>query len=365
MTTYTSHYPSPADSTTVKSTSYYSASYREYFAFDIGKSLSGVDTNNQWYSNASSATNQKLNVDLGSPLVITRLYIENSHSSGSYTIYGAKNFEVFGTNSSTAFNNTTYSDSTDLTSLGSFQLARHSAVDGSDPQYFTLTNSTAYQYIVIKFADCWGSPFFGVRRVGCQTTDSSSSPGNATPVGLSATSSLGSCTGTGKGTIATTGRSVTSYLGTAVASVYGSAQALPEGVSVTSSKGISVAKGRASANVSETGMLASLGTSGATGRASIVVSTQVITSYLGASVGSVAGSGEVSPQGSSVTGYEGTTTGKGKANIQVIGTGCVASVFATSHATADVAEVIISDFALHTAGITDVAVWKLSIGDMQ
>ena len=66
-----------------------------------------------------------------------------------------KDFQVYGTNSSTAFANVTYSDTTGLTLLGTFSAQKFSSADS--PQYFTFTNSTAYRYVVLRISNTQGT----------------------------------------------------------------------------------------------------------------------------------------------------------------------------------------------------------------
>jgi hypothetical protein len=170
MTTYTSHYPPAHNSTYVKAISTYPGSY-EYQATDPSKSLTGVNSSNGWDSNGATGS-LKFNIDHGEAFVASRIYLENSHISGGYSGRGCKDILVYGTNSATAFANTDYSDTTDLTLLATIQAAAHVASDVADPQYFLITgNSTAYRYTVLRISTGWGDSYIGLRRIEIQSED--------------------------------------------------------------------------------------------------------------------------------------------------------------------------------------------------
>lgn len=180
MPTYTSHYPPSQDSTYVKATSEFSSSYHPYYATDPAKSVTGAAASNSWYSTyPSGGENQKFNIDLGSGHIIKRIYYENQHASGTETYIGVREYIFYGTNSATAFANTTYSDTTDLTELASGSFDQHVGTDAvpqdiADPKYITFENSTSYRYYVFRFQrNWWNSPYYymGVRRIELQTED--------------------------------------------------------------------------------------------------------------------------------------------------------------------------------------------------
>ena len=100
-----------------------------------------------WGTDTATA-NVKFNWDLGAARVVRGLVLYN------YTAkVGIKHFEVYGTSSASAFSNVTYSDTTDLTLLGTYDAAEVTNAD-DPPQYFTFSNSTAYRYIVLRIATC-------------------------------------------------------------------------------------------------------------------------------------------------------------------------------------------------------------------
>nr|WP_284152028.1 hypothetical protein [Desulfofustis limnaeus] len=98
-----------------------------------------------------------MTLDLGEAVIPARIYLENGHNGGSYTDTGVKDFEVYGTNNATAFANTAYANTDSLSLLGSFTAARHVGSDVSDPQYFLISTTTAYRYIVFRFANNYNS----------------------------------------------------------------------------------------------------------------------------------------------------------------------------------------------------------------
>jgi len=166
---FLSTYPSAYSSTYVKSTTDLGASYYPYLGADPSKTCLGAEAGNTWLS--ASVTNQRFHIDLGSAKVIKRIYLENSHNNGTNSTQGVKNFTVQGSNNGTAFTTLTYVTDTNWTNItaSSGQWTQHPATDTYDPQYVTLTNSTAYQYYAIKFADNWGSATnLGLRRIEFQ-----------------------------------------------------------------------------------------------------------------------------------------------------------------------------------------------------
>lgn len=160
-------YPPTYDTDSVKATSRVTSDYEPWFAVDPSLSLTGTPSGTQWQSGSSQVTNQKFNVAFSTPFVLTSLTIENSHSTGGSTNVGVDNVLVYGTNSSTAFENTTHATTTDLTLIDTIEVAEHTASDTSDPETFTITgNTTAYQYYVFRIADNHGNAsYMGLREV--------------------------------------------------------------------------------------------------------------------------------------------------------------------------------------------------------
>jgi len=169
-----SQYP-PAQSTTyVKSTTQFSAGYEPFKATDPTKSITGSLGTGAWVSGNTIVTNQSFHIDLGAKKVIDQLYYENGHNFGGSTNTGANNFTIWGSNSSTAFADTTYATDTNWTQLTTdiSQFVQHIAVDTADPHYVAITNQTGYRYYRIKVADNWGNAaYITVRRFELQVTN--------------------------------------------------------------------------------------------------------------------------------------------------------------------------------------------------
>jgi hypothetical protein len=174
MATYTSQYPTAQNDTYVKSTTKFSTSYWAYYATDPTKSLVDSWTNNQWVSANGSGTNQRFHIDLGSSKIIRRIYYENSHTSGSDTDRGAKDFTLWGSNDADSFAELAYGTDTGWTQLTTAQstLDQHASANALDPKYILITNAIPYRYYAFKFATAWASvTYMGVRRIELQTED--------------------------------------------------------------------------------------------------------------------------------------------------------------------------------------------------
>lgn len=175
-TGYASVYPPAHNSTYVKVTSAFNGSWLPENATDPAKSLTGAAAGgNEWISGNGQITNQSFHIDLGSGQIIKRIYFENGHEAGTDVFggisQGVKNFTFWGTDNAAAFADTTYATDTNwtqlTTSISLFQ--QHALVDASDPQYAIVTNTTAYRYYRIKFADHWsGTDYMKVRRIELQ-----------------------------------------------------------------------------------------------------------------------------------------------------------------------------------------------------
>ena len=161
-------YPPAHNDTYVKATTKYSTDYWPYYATDPAKSLTGAYFTNQWLASAGTVTNQRFHIDLGSATVLTRIYYENSHSSGIDTDTGVQNFTVWGSNDAGSFAELTYATDTGWTQLTTSQSTfdQHTGSNVSDPKYITVTNTTAYRYYAFKFADNYGDTnALGFRRI--------------------------------------------------------------------------------------------------------------------------------------------------------------------------------------------------------
>jgi hypothetical protein len=161
-------YPLEQNATYVATTTTFSVNYYPYFTTNPAKALTGTHTGQQWLSVAGTSTNQRFHIDLGGTDVITRIYYENSHDSGTTSEAGAKNFTFWGSNNAASFAEMTYSADTNWTQLTASvsHFEQHDPADAADPQYFTVTNAVAYRYYAFKFADNYGhANYMGVRRL--------------------------------------------------------------------------------------------------------------------------------------------------------------------------------------------------------
>jgi hypothetical protein len=142
---------------------------KSYETCNPALSLTGDWTNQQWMGNT---TNQRFHMWLDIPVAISKIYYENSHSSGAATNYGAKTFTFWGTNSYASFLDVTYADDAGWTQIPASQttLDQHAAVDAPDPKYIYLSNRTQYMAYGFKFADGYGggAAGMGVRRIVLQ-----------------------------------------------------------------------------------------------------------------------------------------------------------------------------------------------------
>jgi hypothetical protein len=166
-----SQYPPAQNGTYVKSTTYYDSDSYPYFATDPAKSLVGGAAGNNFLTNGYA--NNRVHIDLGSAIIIVKIYYENGHSSGYYTVNGAKNLTFWGTNNAAAFAELTYGTDTNWTQLTISQSTfdQHVAANQADPKYITVTNSTAYRYYAFKFADNWqgSGAYTSIRRIELQS----------------------------------------------------------------------------------------------------------------------------------------------------------------------------------------------------
>lgn len=157
--------PGGYSDTYVKATSKWGTQYEPWFGVDPSLKLLGSRGDTSWLTPSGVYTNQKFNVDLGTEEIITRFRMMNQHHNGADTQYGIKNFIIYGTNSTTAFANTTYSNTDNLVSLGSFILDEYT--QNFDLQDFDLSsNTTPYRYYVLRIADGYNTTtFIGFREL--------------------------------------------------------------------------------------------------------------------------------------------------------------------------------------------------------
>ena len=157
-------YPSPIDATTVKATSYYDASSQPHFGADPSVSLIGGYANNSWYAGATA--NQKFNIAYTEEFKITEIRLNNSHHNGGYTTRGIKDFVIYGTNAVVAFNNTTFSNTDNLTVIGSYSAREHVSSNVADTEIIAVNASEAFQYYILRIVDNHGDgSLMGIRHI--------------------------------------------------------------------------------------------------------------------------------------------------------------------------------------------------------
>jgi hypothetical protein len=170
---YVSVYPPAQNSTYVTATSKFTSAsfYWPYFVTDPTKPLIG-DSTTQWVTPNGTVTNQRFHIDLGKAKIVKQIYYENYANTGSLSNVGAKNFILQGSNTDASFANTTYATNTgwDNLTTDTTVMAQHVDLNQPDPKYITVTNTTAYRYYALKFANTWGNTTnMGIRRIELQT----------------------------------------------------------------------------------------------------------------------------------------------------------------------------------------------------
>jgi len=167
---YLSHYPPEQNNTYVKATTEYDITNPAYNATNPALSLINSSNGTQWWAEAGINTNQRFHIDLGSAKIITRIYYENSHESGSMTNSGAKNFTFWGSNDINSFNELTYATDTGWTQLTTEQTVfeQHADLNLPDPKYILVTNAITYRYYAIKIEDNYGNADMAIRRIELQ-----------------------------------------------------------------------------------------------------------------------------------------------------------------------------------------------------
>ncbi|MCC6404975.1 MAG: hypothetical protein IT405_01135, partial [Candidatus Yanofskybacteria bacterium] len=174
-TSLQSNYPPTQSDTYVKATSKLDTNQWPHYATDPAKSLTGSASTTSWISAATSGVNQRLHIDLGSAIVVTRIYYENYHSNGSFINRGIENFTLWGSNDSSAFNTTTYGIDTNWTQISTTPTAfvQHVGTNTADPQYITVSNTAAYRYYAVKISDNYGDTnYIGLRHIELQSGSS-------------------------------------------------------------------------------------------------------------------------------------------------------------------------------------------------
>lgn len=172
-----SQYPIRQTATYVLATSEYNSNYAPYLATNPNLTLIGSGAGTSWASIAGTYTNQRFHIDLATPKVVTKIYYENWHSSGTSTARGAKNFTFWGSNTDAAFSDTVWISDANMVTEGWTQLTtsqstfdQHITVDQADPKFITVVNINPFRYYAFKFADVYGQTIFlGVKRIELQT----------------------------------------------------------------------------------------------------------------------------------------------------------------------------------------------------
>ena len=140
-------YPPTVSSNTVKTTNFAGTSGTLAVSplIDIFKELV---SNNAEYESSTSGV--RFNIDYGTAITATGIYCANGYAGGAVN-NGVQNFVLEGSNSATAFSDTTYADETNWTVLasGTFNV-RGSDQTVRNPQLIPFANSWAYRYYSIK-----------------------------------------------------------------------------------------------------------------------------------------------------------------------------------------------------------------------
>jgi len=135
--------------------------FKAKYGLKFDKSLVDAPDWNSWREQATTA--KRINIDFGRPVVITKMVLENYHSTGAEVDVGINAFIVQGSNNAASMASTTYA-STGWTDLLSTSAAAHTASNVVDPETFAITNSTAYRYYALKVATNQGdATYMGLR----------------------------------------------------------------------------------------------------------------------------------------------------------------------------------------------------------
>lgn len=181
MKRFVSVFPPAFSTTYIKATNELSES--AWQATDPTKNLYGDEAGNSWLTGTypgGNNMNTRFHIDLGTPIIITKIYYVNSlvfydYDSTWHGGEGVKAFTFWGSNSATAFTTLTYATDTDWTQLTTdiSQMLYHVEANQPDDRYVLVTNSTAYRYYAFKFSGNWGTTLggsyqMGIRRIELQ-----------------------------------------------------------------------------------------------------------------------------------------------------------------------------------------------------
>ncbi len=199
---YITQFPSPVDNTTVKGFGGFiqdpcgAGQFCPARLTDPANLYLGGSSNYAW-NTFPGVIQVKFNYDLGSAKIINRVLMRNR----STEIVAIQNFEVYGSNNVSDFNDQTASVTATMKLLGNFTGATQPtdntnninhrndmAVPGSNNgiQLFLLTkdglgditqpNTTAYRYYIVKTLTVWGDTWFGVRVIAFQQGTAGGTP---------------------------------------------------------------------------------------------------------------------------------------------------------------------------------------------
>jgi len=129
-------------------------SNRRIIAFRSGYAV--LSSNLCWVCASTMVTNQKVCFDLLEPAIDDFMTLINQYDViNGYPDCGIRQFSLYCTNSQVAFQNTVYSDVTDLVLLGEF-----TALNSPDQieQIFKYQMSVPYRYRVLRIANNYGNP---------------------------------------------------------------------------------------------------------------------------------------------------------------------------------------------------------------
>ncbi len=128
-TTIGSWYPTQDADHVKATTTKQPGTFNTFFATDPTKSLTGSWAGTSWLADndLGGSTNQRFHIDLGSAKIVTKIYYENSHTSGSETDTGVKNFTFWGSNTAGSIGSSTYRINKLFSS--SFKLSRCSTIN--------------------------------------------------------------------------------------------------------------------------------------------------------------------------------------------------------------------------------------------
>ena len=179
-TGYAGQYPPAYSPAYVKATSEFNGTLAPHLATDPSLLLTGTQVDRQWDTTWGTKTNQRFHIDLGEEKLISRIYYQNGHISGSYTDRGAKTFTLWGSNNPTSFNTLTYATDTGWTQIDTLSVTtfdQHAASNASDPKYITVNAEAKYRYYAFKIADNWGGSLMSIRHIELQITEYEDDPG--------------------------------------------------------------------------------------------------------------------------------------------------------------------------------------------